>query len=115
QKSGVAHFWAADDADCIARIRRLLSFLPSNNLEEAPAGPAGDPLDRADDGLLAVVPVDANKPYDVRDVIHAVVDHGDFLEVHEQWATNIVVGLARIGQQTVGIIANQPRVLAGCL
>jgi len=114
QVSGVAHFMAANEDDCIAQIKALVSYLPLNNLEEPPTYPAVDPaLDK--ETLLTVVPDDANKGYDVRNVINAVVDAGSFFEVHQYYATNGVVGFARIAGQVVGIIANQPRVLAGCL
>lgn len=114
QVSGVAHFMAANEDDCIAQIKALVSYLPLNNLEEPPTYPAVEPaLDK--ETLLTVVPDDANKGYDVRNVINAVVDAGSFFEVHQYYATNGVVGFARIAGQVVGIIANQPRVLAGCL
>lgn len=114
QVSGVAHFMAANEDDCIAQIKALVSYLPLNNLEEPPTYPAVEPaLDK--ETLLTVVPDDANKGYDVRNVINAVVDAGSFFEVHQYYATNGVVGFARIGGQVVGIISNQPRVLAGCL
>ncbi|MGE5589921.1 MAG: acyl-CoA carboxylase subunit beta [Bacillota bacterium] len=115
QVSGVAHFIAPDDQAAIQQIKRLLSFLPSNNLEDPPLLPVSDPPGRADERLLDVVPTDPNKPYDVREVILSVVDGGDFMEVHERWATNMVVGFARLEGRPVGIIANQPRVLAGCI
>ncbi len=115
QKSGVAHFAAADEHDCIAQVRRLLSFLPPNNVDDAPALQPTDPPDRADERLLQVVPTNPNKPYDVRDVITAVVDHGDFFEVQPHWAMNMVVGFARLSGRTVGVIANQAKVLAGCI
>ncbi|MFO7171681.1 MAG: carboxyl transferase domain-containing protein [Bacillota bacterium] len=114
-RSGVAHFIAPSEQEAIAQVRRLLSFLPSNNMEDPPRLPATDPIDRAEPRLAEIVPVDANKPYDMREVIRAVVDHGDFLEVHAEWAMNIIVGFARIGGMPVGIVANQPRVLAGTL
>ncbi|MDD4334348.1 MAG: carboxyl transferase domain-containing protein [Desulfotomaculaceae bacterium] len=114
QVSGVAHFMAANEDDCIAQIKALVSYLPLNNLEDPPTYPAVEPaFDR--ETLLTVVPDDANKGYDVRNVINSVVDAGSFFEVHQYYATNGVVGFARIGGQVVGIIANQPRVLAGCL
>jgi len=114
QVSGVAHFMAANEDDCIAQIKALVSYLPLNNLEDPPTYPAVEPaLDR--ETLMTVVPDDANKGYDVRNVINGVVDAGSFFEVHQYYATNGVVGFARIGGQVVGIISNQPRVLAGCL
>lgn len=115
QVSGVAHFIASDDHDCVNSVRRLLSFLPSNNVEEPPVVPTDDPPDRVDEELLDVVPVDPNKPYDIRDAIHRIVDNADFLEVQALWTQNMVVGFGRLGGHTVGIIANQPKVLAGCI
>jgi len=115
QTSGVAHFIAVSDQAALEQIKRLLSFLPSNNLDDPPLLPANDPPNRREERLLDAVPSDPNKPYDVRDVILAVVDGGDFLEAQERWATNMVVGFARMEGRPVGIIANQPRVLAGCI
>jgi propionyl-CoA carboxylase beta chain len=114
-KSGVAHFAAEDDRACIATIRELLSFMPSNNLEEAPRKPTDDPVDREDPALDTLIPAEATKPYDIKKLIGVVVDDGRFLEVHEHFAANIVVGFARLGGRSVGIVANQPAVLAGCL
>jgi len=114
QVSGVAHFMAANEDDCIAQIKALVSYLPLNNLEDPPTYPAVEPA-LAQETLLTVVPDDANKGYDIRNVINAVVDAGSLFEVHQYYATNGVVGFARINGQVVGIIANQPRVLAGCL
>jgi len=113
--SGVAHFSAADDEACLLMIRELLSFLPSNNLGDPPRSPGADPPDRTEDRLNSLVPPDPAQPYDVRDVIHAVVDDGYFFEVHERYAPNLVVGFARLGGRPVGIVANQPAHLAGCL
>jgi propionyl-CoA carboxylase beta chain len=113
--SGVAHFLAGDDGDCLAMVRELLSYLPSNNLEEPPRRPATDPWDRADVALDLLVPADPMIPYDIKDAIHAVVDEGDFFEVHEHFARNMVVGFARLEGRPVGIVANQPAFLAGCL
>jgi len=114
QVSGVAHFMAANEDDCIAQIKALVSYLPLNNLDDPPTYPAVEPeLDK--ETLLTVVPDDANKGYDMRNLIKAVVDAGSLFEVHQYYATNGVVGFARIAGQVVGIIANQPRVLAGCL
>jgi propionyl-CoA carboxylase beta chain len=113
--SGVAHFAAEDDADCLRIIRELLSFIPSNNLEDPPRVATSDPADRTDDRLNSVVPEAANVPYDIRDIIHSVVDDGYLLEVHEHYAKNIVVGFARLGGRSVGIVANQPAHLAGVL
>jgi acetyl-CoA carboxylase carboxyltransferase component len=114
-KSGVAHFAAQDDADCIAQIKRLLSFLPLNNLEDPPPGPTTDPVDRRDPALATIVPEQANKPYDMKELVKKVVDDGDFFEVHAHYAKNIVVGFARLGGRPVGIVGNQPNVLAGVL
>jgi acetyl-CoA carboxylase carboxyltransferase component len=114
-KSGVAHFAVRDDADCIRHIRRLLSFLPANNAEEPPRRPCTDPVDRRDAALATVMPDSPDKPYDMKDVIRAIVDEGDFFEVHEHFAQNIVVGFGRLNGAPVGIVGNQPRVLAGVL
>ena len=113
--SGVAHFAAADDRDALTLVRALLAFMPSNNMEEAPERPTDDPDDRASDALNSLVPSSPNQPYDMKKVIHAVVDEGRFLEVHEHFARNIVVGFARLGSKAIGIVANQPAHLAGCL
>ena len=115
EKSGVAHFLAADDADCLRQLRRLLAFLPSNNRDEAPRRPTSDPIDRRDAALDTVVPEESNVPYDIKDIITRVVDDADFLEVHEHFAKNMVVGFARLDGRSVGIVANQPNFLAGCL
>ena len=113
--SGVAHFAAENDEDCLVTIRELLSFIPSNNLEDPPRVANADPVDRVDDRLNRVVPESANVPYDIRDVVHLVVDNGYLFEVHEHFAKNIVVGFARLGGRSVGIVANQPAHLAGVL
>lgn len=113
--SGVAHFLAADDSDCLRRIRELLSFLPPNNRDDAPRRATSDPEDRQDPALDSIVPAEPHLPYDIRDVITRVVDEADFFEVQEQFARNIVIGFARMDGRTVGIVANQPAVLAGCL
>jgi propionyl-CoA carboxylase beta chain len=113
--SGVAHFLAADEKDCLRRIRRLLHFIPRNNADPAPQVPCDDPADRMDAELDTLAPKESNHPYDIKDVIARVVDHGDFFEVQEHYAKNIVVGFARLGGRSVGIVANQPAVLAGCL
>ncbi len=115
QVSGVAHFFTADEEACFSSLKKLLSFLPSNNLEEPPPLPPSDPADRADEILVTVVPEDPNKGYDVRDVIVPIVDNGDFFEVQPFWGTNMVTGFARLMGRTIGIIANQPKVLAGCI
>jgi len=114
-KSGVAHFAVEDDEACLAAIRRLLSFLPQNNVDDAPRKPTADPPDRMDAKLDAVVPPEPNKPYDVKEVIRLVVDDADFFEVHEHYAPNIVVGFARLDGRTVGLVCNQPAALAGVL
>jgi propionyl-CoA carboxylase beta chain len=115
QVSGVAHFAAANDRDALLLAREILSYLPSNNLEDPPFAPTTDPEDRADATLDSLVPQNPNQPYDIKKAIRAVVDEGKFLEVHEHYAKNIVVGFARLGGKPVGIVANQPAVLAGCL
>jgi propionyl-CoA carboxylase beta chain len=113
--SGVAHFSVPDDRECLRLIRELLSYMPSNNLDEAPRRETTDPLDREDEALDRLVPESPNQPYDMLDLIHAIVDDGAFLEVHRHYAKNIVVGFARLGGRSVGIVANQPAVLAGTL
>jgi propionyl-CoA carboxylase beta chain len=115
QTSGVAHFLAHDDAECLSMLRELLSFIPSNNLDDAPRKPCADPADRADASLDTIVPGQSNLPYDIKDVIRAVIDDGYFFEVQEHYAKNIVVGFARMNGRSVGIVANQPAVLAGTL
>ncbi len=114
-KSGVAHFAATDDAQCIELIRALLAYIPQNNLEDPPFVDSGDDPDRQDAELDGIVPAETDKPYDMRDVIGRVMDRGSFLEVHEHWAQNIIVGFARLGGHAVGIVANQPKSLAGVL
>src|SRR5215210_748887 len=114
-KSGVCHFTRPNDAACLAAIRDLLSYLPSNNLDEPPPGRSEDDPNRESDLLDTLIPDDPNKPYDIKQLIAAVVDDGRFLEVHAQYAKNIVVGFARIGNRSVGIVANQPAWLAGVL
>lgn len=115
RRSGVAHFVAQDDDSSLALVRDLLSYLPSNNAEDPPILPTMDPEDRADDALEDIVPTSPEKPYDIREIISRVIDDGRFLEVHAQYAENIVVGFARFGGKPVGVVANQPAVLAGCL
>ncbi|HET7746487.1 MAG TPA: carboxyl transferase domain-containing protein [Vicinamibacteria bacterium] len=114
-KSGVAHFAVDDDRACITTIRDLLSYLPSNNMEDPPRRASDDPPDREDPSLDTLIPPEASRPYDIKVLIRGVVDHGRFLEVHEHFAANIVVGFARFAGRPVGIVANQPTVLAGCL
>jgi propionyl-CoA carboxylase beta chain len=113
--SGVAHFIAPTDGECLRMVRELLSFLPQNNVDDPPTRPTSDPVDREDPQLDTVIPAESNLPYDIKDVIHRVVDDADFFEIHEHFARNIVVGFARIDGRTVGIVANQPAFLAGCL
>ena len=113
--SGVAHFISRDDADCCAMLRELLSFLPSNNMEDPPRRATNDRIDRREESLNSLVPEDPQKPYDIKDVIHALVDDGYFFEVHEHYARNLVVGFARFDGRPVGIVANQPAFLAGTL
>jgi propionyl-CoA carboxylase beta chain len=115
ETSGVAHFLAHDDAECLSMVRELFSFIPSNNLEEAPRRECTDPADREDKALDSIVPTESNQPYDIKDVIAKVVDDGYFFEVHEHYARNIVVGFARLNGRSVGIVANQPAFLAGVL
>ena len=115
EKSGVAHFISRDDSDGCAMIRELLSFLPSNNLEDPPRRPTNDSPARREAALNTLVPEDALKPYDIKDAIHAIVDEGYFFEVHEHFARNLVVGFARMDGRSVGIVANQPAFLAGVL
>ncbi|MEX0674025.1 MAG: acyl-CoA carboxylase subunit beta [Gaiellaceae bacterium] len=114
-KSGVAHFIAPDDEACLEDARYLLSFLPQNNLEAPPYAAPSDPPDREDAELDAIVPDNPNKPYDMKQVIERVVDDGEFLEVHERYADNVVCGFARLGGHSVGVVGNQPRSLAGVL
>jgi len=114
-KSGVAHFAAEDEEDCIFLVKKLLSFIPQNNMEDPPFVPADDPPDRMDKALDAIVPDSPTRAYDMKDVIRHVVDNGDFFEVHEHWARNIVVGFARLGGFSVGIVGQQPAVMAGVL
>ncbi len=113
--SGVAHFAANDEKECLQLIRRLLSYIPQNNLEDPPSvEPTDDPM-RMDEALDSIVPDSPTKPYDMKEVIRRVVDNGEFLEVHEHFAQNIIVGFARLNGRSVGIVAQQPAVLAGAL
>jgi propionyl-CoA carboxylase beta chain len=114
-KSGVAHFACDSEPDCLASVRELFRFIPQNNRELPPQGADADPHDRRDEELLRIVPDNANQPYDMRDVIRHVVDDGEFYEVHERFAGNLLVGFAHLGGHAVGIVANQPAVLAGVL
>src|ERR1700737_3059795 len=115
EKSGVAHFVSRDDADCLAMIRELMSFLPSNNLEDPPRRVSSDTPDRGEASLNTLVPDDPQKPYDIKDAIHAIVDDGYFFEVHEHFAKNLVVGFARLDGRPAGFVANPPSFLAGVL
>jgi propionyl-CoA carboxylase beta chain len=114
-KSGVAHFAVADDRECLALIRELLGYLPSNNVDDPPRRDSGDSRDREDPALDRLVPAEPTQPYDMLDLIHSVADGGEFLEVHQHFARNIIVGFARLDGRPVGIVANQPAHLAGTL
>ena len=114
-KSGVAHFAAENEQEGIATIKELLSFLPQNNMETAPLVPTNDPVSRVDDALNSIIPDNPNKPYDMYYVINSIVDDGRFFEVHKNYAKNIIVGFAHMNGRSVGIVANQPNVLAGVL
>lgn len=114
-KSGVAHFACDDDAHAIERIKVLLGYLPNNNMEEPPRTDLGDSPMRIDPGLDSIIPDHPMASYDMKEVIRSIVDNGDFYEVHELYAQNIIVGFARLDGRTIGIVANQPKVLAGCL
>lgn len=114
-KSGVAHFACENEIKCLDDIKKLLSFLPQNNMDDVPRQTCTDPIDRKDEKLNSIIPDASTKPYDMKDLIHSVIDDGDFLEVHEEYAKNIIVGFARMNGMSVGIVANQPAVLAGVL
>ncbi|HMB22954.1 MAG TPA: acyl-CoA carboxylase subunit beta, partial [Anaerolineales bacterium] len=114
EKSGVCHVAADSEADTLYLIRKLLMYLPQNNMEDPPFVPSDDPL-RMDERLDTIVPDDPNKPYDVKELLQMIVDNGQFFEIHENYAANVVVGFARLGGHSVGILANQPAVLAGVL
>jgi len=115
QRSGVAHFIVKNEEECMQLIRTLLSYLPSNNMEDPPVVETGDDPNRTDERLAEVIPDDPDKPYDVKEIIHSVVDNGEFLEVQPLWAPNIVIGFARLNGRTIGIVANQPLHYAGAL
>ncbi len=115
ERSGVAHFMASDDAECLSMVRELLSFIPSNNLDDPPRKACTDAIDRVDESLDNIVPSESNLPYDIKNVITTVVDDGYFFEVQEHYAKNIVIGFARLNGKPVGIVANQPAFLAGVL
>jgi len=115
EKSGVCHITAPDDPACMLSLRELLGFIPSNNAEDPPIVPTNDPVARDVLELDTMVPIESNKPYDIKKVITAVVDDGHLFEIHERYAMNMVVGFARVGGRSIGVVANQPQVLAGCL
>jgi propionyl-CoA carboxylase beta chain len=115
ETSGVAHFAVADDRECLQLVRELLGYLPSNNVDEAPRLETADPVDREDAALDSLVPASPNQPYDMLDLVHAIVDDGAFLEVHRHFAKNILVGFGRLAGRTIGVVANQPAHLAGTL
>ncbi len=114
-KSGVAHFMYPSEDEMLKKIREVLQYMPQNNMEEAPIVECNDPIDRVDENLNSIVPDDSNKPYDIKDVIHTVVDNNKFVEIQEHWAKNVVIGFARMNGRSIGIIANQPNVMAGAL
>jgi len=115
EKSGVAHFVGSDERNTLDMVKELLSYLPSSNIEESPVTPSNDPFDRMEDKLNEIVPINPNKPYDIKELITLVVDEGKLLEVHKNYAQNLVVGFARMGGKSVGIIANNPAIYAGTL
>ena len=114
-KSGVAHFISENEMECIQSLRKLMSYIPPNNLEDPPQIECTDDINRMDKELLTIVPDNPNKPYNMKDIIKCVLDHNEFLEVHANYAQNIVVGFGRLNGRSVGIVANQPNVLAGVL
>ena len=114
-KSGVAHFAAENGEEALSIIRKLISYIPQNNLEEAPLVPCNDPIDRLEDSLNEIIPDSPNRPYDMYEVIGAIIDNGEFLEIQRDYAKNIIIGFARFNGQSVGIVANQPKYLAGVL
>lgn len=114
-KSGVAHFISRNDEECLLLLRELFSFIPSNNVDDPPRRETSDPWDRVEESLTTMVPAESNVPYDIKDVIHAVADENYFFEVQEHYARNLVIGFARLDGRPVGIVANQPAYLAGCL
>src|SRR5437870_11151912 len=113
--SGVAHFMSHNDEECLLLVRELLSFVPSNNLDDSPRRATNDPWDRVEESLNSLVPVESNIPYDIKDVIHAVIDENYFFEVQEHYAKNLIIGFARLDGRPVGVVANEPAYLAGCL
>lgn len=114
-KSGVAHLMANDEQQCLQQVRQLFSYLPSNNLEDPPRIFCDDSPERQDPELNTIIPDDPNRPYDMRDVVQKIVDHGEFFEIQPYWAGNLIIGFARMDGQTVGVVGNQPSFLAGCL
>lgn len=114
-KSGVAHFTARNDLEAIKLVRELFSYIPSNNAEEPPFVPNDDPIDRESEELNYIVPANPNQPYDMKEIIYKIADNGEFLEIHKDWAENIIVGFIRLGGNSIGVVANQPSVLAGVL
>jgi len=114
-KSGVSHFACENEIDAFNCVRKLLSFIPLNNIDDPPYLEPTDPIDRLDEELNTLVPDNPNKPYDMKEIIKRVVDDGDFFEIHKDWAQNIIIGFARLGGHPVGIVGNQPAVLAGVL
>ena len=114
-KSGVAHFMADNGEQCMMMIRELVSYIPQNNMEDTPIKPCTDDIHREDEKLQTIVPDDPNKPYDMKDIIHTVVDDNNFFEIMPHYALNIIIGFARFNGRSVGIVANQPASLAGCL
>ncbi len=114
-KSGVAHFVADNDMEAMEIVKKLMSYIPSNNAEEPPYIPNDDPVDRQDDELTYIIPANPNQPYDMKEIIRKVADKSEFLEVHKDWAMNIIVGFIRLGGRSIGVIANQPAIMAGVL
>ena len=114
-RSGVAHLRAGNDRECLLMLKKLLGFLPQNNLEDPPAVTCHDPINRMEPRLNAIIPEDPKQPYDMKEIVRLVVDDGDFFEIHPEYATNLIVGFARLGGQVVGIVGNQPKQLAGVL
>ncbi|MCK6512057.1 acyl-CoA carboxylase subunit beta [Myxococcota bacterium] len=114
-KSGVANMMAANEDDAFEQIRHLLSFLPANNMEDPPFAPSDDPADRMDAELNTLIPDDPNRPYDMRDVVRHIVDHGEFFEIQPMWGANLIIGFSRLGGRVIGVVGNQPAYLAGCL
>jgi len=114
-RSGVAHFAAADEKEALEIVKHIYSFIPPNNVEDPPYVPTDDPSSRMEDALKTIIPESPNQPYDMLDVIHLIADDSEFLEVHQHWARNIIVGFARMGGRSIGVVANQPTHLAGCL